>query len=76
LRRLVRKAIGRGFPEFYKPIFFPPKIFSNLLILCPKNAKTALFELEIGTSLPMSDPIEPIPFAGRSSMVVDVPFEG
>jgi len=34
------------------------------------------FELGINTSLSMSDPVEPIPFAWRSPMVVHVPFEG
>ena len=55
---------------------FRAKNVSHLHILWPKNPKTALFELEIGTSLSMNEPIEPIPFAGRSPMVVDVPFEG
>jgi len=56
---------------------FRAKIFSNLHILCAKNAKkTALFELVTGTSLPMSDRIDLIPFARRSPMVVYVRLEG
>ena len=55
---------------------FRAKNVSNLHILWPKNAKTALFELLIKASLSMNEPTEPIPFAGCSPMVVDVPFEG
>jgi len=65
-----------GLPWIFFEKNFRAKNVSHLHILCPKNAKTALFELVQGTSLSMSEPIEPIPFAGRSPMVVDVPFEG
>jgi len=65
-----------GLPQILFENKFRAKIFSNLHILCPKNSKTVLFELVDGTSLPISNLIELIPFARRSLMFVDVPFEG